>query len=472
MKPFYVFDDLFCRLLRSWPALLVLAALGGCHKAEPTGQPIAVEPEVKLVNPERRDLHREVGQPGYVYAYEQTSLFAKVAGYIEEWMVDIGDLVKKGQLLTHIYVPELHARHREKKADVYLDNVHVRVAEQMVEVARARLDVARADVMQAREDVKKYQASVDRWSSEVVRLNSVSDVVTKQILEESKKRLAADIAARDAASAVVTAAQAHEQARKVDLEKAKVDVEAARAKVVVDEAAVDYLAALVSYTLIHAPYDGVIIVRNANTGDYVEPRYGDESAPLGGIMTANRERGTPIYVLARTDIVRIYVDVPEIESNYIDRGTKARVRIQSLNDAEIEGSVTRTSWALNVQSRTLRAEIDLPNKGARMRPGMYAYGMIEIERRNVLTVPMSSVVEIGNEHVVYLHEDGKAMRTPVQIGISDGKFVEVFLKKIKNTWVEFDGHEEVIVRSNLASISDGEKVRIAKSTSQEQSRTH
>ena len=62
-----------------------------------------------------RTSHREVGQPGYVYAYEQTSLYPKITGYIEKWNVDIGDPLKKGQLLADLYVPELQAATRKKR---------------------------------------------------------------------------------------------------------------------------------------------------------------------------------------------------------------------------------------------------------------------------------------------------------------------------------------------------------------------
>ena len=302
--------------------MLLLLAAAGCYKAAPDRKPIEVAPSVELVRPERRDLHREVGQPGYVFAYEQTSLFPKVSGFIEQFIVDIGDRIKKGQLLTRIYVPELHASLKERKATLNLDEKRVVLAEQMVDVAKANIKVSAADVEEARAEVGKYQASVERWTSEVKRLYGVSDVVDKQILEESKKRLAADLASRAAAEAAVKAAKARELARQVDLEKAKVEVDVARAQIAVDKAAVERLTALVNYTQITAPYDGVVVIRNANTGDYVEPRYGDESAPLGGIRSESRDRGTPIYVVARTDRVRIYVDVPEIESHYVNPGTK------------------------------------------------------------------------------------------------------------------------------------------------------
>src|SRR5262249_38270071 len=81
------------------------------------------------------------------------------------------------------------------------------------------------------------------------------------------------------------------------------------------------------------------------------------------------------------DIVRIFVEVPEQDANYVQVGTKASVLVRAYRDQPIPGKVTRTSWALNAKSRTLRAEVDLVNPQSRLLPGMYAYGTLTIERR-------------------------------------------------------------------------------------------
>ncbi len=453
-------------LRRCVPALTlgicVLAA--GCHKAPP-GKPIEVEPPVHLVKPQRRDLHHEVGQPGWVYAYQQTSLYPKITGYVEKWYVDIGDPIKKGQVLADLYVPELHARYREKKELVKRAKEQVQVDERMVDVAEGNVKVAAADVVQARADVKKYQADVERWESEVQRLSNLTQIVDKQILVESQRQLKVYRAAVSAAEAAVQSSLAREVARKADLEKARADVAAAKVQVGVDEAAEEDLAALVSYTHLYAPYDGIVVIRNLNVGDYVEPRYGDASVPRGGYVTQIRSEGIPLYVVAETDVVRVYVDVPEMEAEFVHGptregpGTKARVRIQAVNDMDVAATVTRTSWGLDYRSRTLRCEIDLHNKDGRIRPGMYAFGMVEIERKNALTVPADAVLEIGSEQCCYLYEDGKAMRTPVQTGLNDRKHIEVFKKKVKDRWEPFTGDEEVIL-GDLAELRDGEKVRV------------
>jgi membrane fusion protein (multidrug efflux system) len=121
---------------------------------------------------------------------------------------------------------------------------------------------------------------------------------------------------------------------------------------------------------------------------------------------------------------------------------------------------------LHLKSRTLRAEIDLPNKDAKLLPGMYAYGKVLIERENVRVVPRSTVVELGEQQYCYLYENGKAIRTAIQTGIGDDTWVEVTGKKAKTEganltrWVELTG-EEKLIEGDLTELSDGENVKIA-----------
>jgi HlyD family secretion protein len=423
---------------------LVIILSAGCGQGPPPAKPVQVEPQVRLVQPERRTITRSVGQPGFIDAYEQTSLYPKVAGYLEHWDVDIGDAIKKGQEIARLYVPELVAELAQKKAQVELDEAQIKVAEGMVEVASAQVEEARATV-------NKYQSSVERWESEVKREKEMVEgrVLDPQVLDESRKQLKADTAAREAAAASLRANQAA-------VHKARDGVLAARARAQVSRADEQRVAALVSYTHIIAPYEGVVIVRNANTGDYLQPGSGDQSAASAPGQSATR---LPLYVVARTDLVRVYVDVPETDASSVTRETKASVRVQALGDEQFKAAVTRTSWALRPQSRTLRAEIDLPNPNARLLPGMYAYGRVQIDRRNVWALPLAAVVEIGNQNSCFLYEDGKAIQTPVQAGINDGKWLEVAKKRVKGEWTDLTGSEKVIL-GDLSELSDGQPVQI------------
>jgi multidrug efflux pump subunit AcrA (membrane-fusion protein) len=162
------------------------------------------------------------------------------------------------------------------------------------------------------------------------------------------------------------------------LDKAVVDVDVAGARLDVAQSDEKRVEALYGYTRLLAPYNGIVVLRNANTGDFVLPATGDPSAAVRTVDQSG-SGATPIYVVARTDVVRVYVDVPEQDANYIvsrvahDAGdprpvTKASVLVASYQDTELPAEVTRSSWALNFKSRTLRAEIDLHNPDARLLP--------------------------------------------------------------------------------------------------------
>jgi multidrug efflux pump subunit AcrA (membrane-fusion protein) len=176
-------------------------------------------------------------------------------------------------------------------------------------------------------------------------------------------------------------------------------------------------------------------------------------------------RATPLYVLNRMDPVLFIVGVPEADSAYVTAGSKARVRVPALAGREFPAQVTRTSWALNSTSRTLMAEIDLPNPKGVFLPGMYAYGSVLIEQHDVRSLPVSTVKEIGNQTCCYLVVGGKAVRTPVQAGLSDGSWVEVTAKLVRSpgsaegTWEAFDG-SEAVVDGDLSEVSDGVLVTV------------
>jgi HlyD family secretion protein len=453
---------------RAWLVALLLPAVAcGCagSKAAPA-PPVNTDPTVKVARAERRTVRRTVAQPGVINAYEQTAIYAKVSGYVRKWHPDIGDRVKKGDPLVELMAPELVEQHQRMKEQVELDRAMVEQSRELVRVAESNLTAATEMVPQARADTNRYQADVDRWDSEVKRLTSLvkDKVVDQQVLDETRRQLASSQAAHEASLQAVKTRDAQRLSAAASLEKAKVDVTVAQAKVKVSEAEERRLAALVGYLKIDAPYDGVVFTRNVNSGDFVLPATGD---PSDGSLSqgVSPSRATPLYVLNRMDPVLFVVGVPEADAPYVAAGSKVRVRVPALAGREFTARVTRTSWALNNTSRTLLAQVDLPNPKGEFLPGMYAYGSVFIERPDVRALPVSAITQIGNQNYCYLVIDGKAVRTPVQTGVSDGSWVEVTGKLARSArsseevWVAFDGAEAVI-DGNLSEISDGELVTV------------
>src|SRR6185312_13755171 len=125
--------------------LLAALAMPGCgHKPKVDHSSIATPPTVKLITPKVRNIGRVVGQPSFIESYERTSIYPKLTGYIEKWNVDIGDEVKKGDVLATLFVPELREDWETKKATVKLDKEKVDLAEKIVKVAQADVQAAEA----------------------------------------------------------------------------------------------------------------------------------------------------------------------------------------------------------------------------------------------------------------------------------------------------------------------------------------
>jgi RND family efflux transporter MFP subunit len=217
----------------------------------------------------------------------------------------------------------------------------------------------------------------------------------------------------------------------------------------------EHVKTLMRYTILRAPYDGVVTRRNINTDDFVQP-------PTGG-------KGEPLYVVERRDIMRIFVPVREADAPWVRKDAAARVRVDALPGQEFVGQVARTSYSLDRTSHTLLAEIDLENPNDLLRPNMYAYASIALEQPNAMTLPASAVVTQGDvtkgyESYCLLVEQDKLRRTLVQTGTRAAGRVEVLKKQEKTAgtarWVDFSG-EELIVLENSASLSDGQAVTIS-----------
>ncbi len=296
-------------------------------------------------------------------------------------------------------------------------------------------------------------------------------MVAPQILLEAQDQLKSNTAARDEAIATIKRAEAQLLSERASLAKAKVDVSVAEADLSVAQSEARRLEAWVGYLTLTAPFDGVIVARNANTGDFVLPATGDPSADRRSPDLSPSGTSAPIYVVDRTDVVRIFVDIPEQDANYVHIGSKATVLARAFRDSPIPGEVTRTSWALNVRSRTLRAEIDLPNAETQLLPGMYAYADVMIQRPKVQPIPVAATTHSGDKTYCWTYRKGHAERAEIRTGVSDGEWIE--LTNIQQpatsasdpTWQPVNGSEQVIL-GDLTILAEGAPVDVDSSSSE------
>lgn len=445
---------------RLLPALVLgLIAAPGCNRSTPL--PKAPAPTstatIIVVKPEKRTVRRVVEQPGTIQAYEETVLYSKIPGYLRSLgsdsdgkPIDIGSRVKKDQLLAELDVPELHEERKQKEAMIVQAEAEVEQSKKSLAAAAAEVASARARVAESKAGLTRAQAVYARWQSEVERVNRLSagGLIDTQSRDETQNQFKSAEAGRIEAAAKVTSAEAGVTKAEADRDKAEADVTAAGAKLAVARAEARRISALLGYLRIKAPFDGVVTRRNANTGDFV---------------TNDGKHG--LFSVARIDPVRVVVNVPESDAGSVTVGQEVRFSIQAMPGSPLVGKIVRTSWSLEPGSRTLRTELDLPNPDGNVRPGMYAYARIHFELPEDWTVPTASLGKISDESVLYLVENGKALRVVAQLGRGDAQMTQVrrYKRSGASEWIDVTGAESFA--SPASALTDGQVIGEPKSSS-------
>jgi RND family efflux transporter MFP subunit len=416
-----------------------------------------------VVTPERTVLHREVSQPGAIEAFEETPVFAKIAGYVKTWKVDRGDRVRKDQLLAELSVPEMNVELEQKEALIVQADEQVEQARKAATAAEAAFKSAEAQIREAEAGQERADAEVKRTRSQSERLTRVgeSGLLNRESVAEIRLGYEVALAGLHQAEARVQSSRATREESKATWDKARAGVRVAEAHASVARKNRDYVKTQLEYTRLTAPYDGIITDRRINTGDFVQS------------ATAGIQR--PLYVVQRADLARIFVQVPESDADWVQKGATATLRIPALRGLALRGTVARTAWALQQDTRTLRAEIDLPNppltppargggEGGILRPGLYVYATLKTDLPDVLTLPRSAVategdVTRGYQTYCYQVQDGMVRRLSIELGAGDSERVEVRRKRTQpgGPWEQFTGKEE-IVQGNLKEIRDGQRV--------------
>jgi membrane fusion protein (multidrug efflux system) len=211
------------------------------------------------------------------------------------------------------------------------------------------------------------------------------------------------------------------------------DLDLARAKRAMSQASLRRLQTMLDYTEIHAPFDGYVTERFVDPGAFVQQ---------GRIVS-----------IVDASTVRILVDVPEREVRFMNVGSRADIRVDAIAGKMFEAKVARMSTSLDLSTRTLRVELDLPNKDFSVRPGMYAHVVLETERRpNALVVPSDAVISQLEKKFIFISDGGKVKKVEVTRGITD------------DTWTEITaglGGEEFIILPGVQTLAEGMQVQPA-----------
>jgi membrane fusion protein (multidrug efflux system) len=313
-------------------------------------------PRLTVAPPKLVSSERTLRLPASVQPLEEAVIYARANGYVNRWLVDLGDKVKADQLLAEIETPEVN---------------------QELSQGRAALAKARAAKLQAEAGSVLAQSRNDRTGKLVD-----AGVASQQELEQTQAETAVGASNVGVADAAIEAEQAN----------------------------IRRLADLQQFSKVTAPFAGTITSRTVDRGS---------------LVTAGN--ATPLFRLAATDTMRVYIQVPQDIASSITIGAKASVTVREFAGKAFEGQVARTAGALDSVTRTLNTEVRVPNPDGKLLSGMYAEVALSLSTsRKVFEVPATALLnDAGGLRVAIVNPNGTLHLQPITVERDLGASLQV-----------------------------------------------
>lgn len=357
-----------CLVLAAMLALLLHGA-----KAKPA---LSAPHAAAVVSVTRGTLASSLTVAGQFQPYQEVDLHAKVSGYVRRISVDIGDRVRQGQVLAVLEVPELVDQVRGAAAGV---------RHSQSEIVRAQSEVARAQ--------SDYSALHAAYQRLLEAAKQKPGLIAQQELDDARAR---------------------DEAAEAQIGVAKASLESMQQQLGVSRADEQRLQTLSGYTSIIAPFTGVVTMRYADTGALIQAG------------TASDTQSMPVVRVAQSDLLRLRMPVPETDVPYIHTGEPVQVRV-SATGRTFDGSIVRFTRALDPATRTMLAEVDVPNRELTLSPGMYAETTLQLQQKSdILILPTQAIVQGGDhDYVLALDANNHVIRRNVALGIQTADRSEI-----------------------------------------------
>jgi len=357
-------------------APILLASVVSCSKSSPDKRTQDEARPVKVAQAAVRPWERAVQVSGSLVAHEQATLSVKVSGRLELIAVDIGSVVRKGDVLARLERKDYELQVRQSAAAVAQARAAVGLAlegeeETVVPESIATVKQAQAVLSEA----TKNRERVQKLSQEGISSESEVDTVeTAYVVAFNRYQVAME----DGRMKLAILAQ-----RRAELDVAR-----------------QHLAD----TEIRAPFDGAVQTRSANTGEYL---------PIG----------TPVVAVVRIDPLRLRLEIRERDSMLVRTGQLVRVAVEGSTN-HYYGHIARVSPAIAEQNRMLLVEADVPNQGV-LRPGLFVRAVIVLYEEPAITIPSEALVTFAGIEKVIAVEDGKVRERTVVTGRRVNGWIEI-----------------------------------------------
>jgi len=369
----------------------------GCKSAPP---PVAAVPTVPVSVAGPADLENNLVLSAEFRPFQEVDVMAKVAGYVRAINVDIGSHVGQNAVLATLEVPEIQDDLAKAKAGVAAAEANIATAQAGVQRAQAGANIAKLSFQRIQDVATRDKGLVPKQDIDVAE----------------SKQLEADAQLASAKSSLKSAEQS----------KLEAESEYSRA------------GAMVQYATIRAPFAGVVTKRYANTGSMIQ----------AGI--SSQTQAMPVVRLAQNNVLRLSLPVPVSAVADIRDGQTVDVSVTNTG-RHLQGKIARYADSVQMATRTMDTEVDVPNPDGTLVPGMYAEVHLHLaDRPAALSVPLDAVDGLGTSvQQAYVVRDGVVHLVTVKVGLQTPNRVEI-LSGLQQG-------DKVIVGRHTG-LSDGEKV--------------
>jgi RND family efflux transporter MFP subunit len=309
---------------------------------------------VELGSVKRGDVAAHLTVVGNLIGLQTVDVAPRVAGRLLSVSVEMGDQVRRGQLIAKVEDREL--------------------AEQ-VRQAEASLEVAKATIRQREADLKVAELNFDRSKNLFAR-----QLLAKQALDDTESRYLAAVAQLDLSKAQENQTEARLQELRFNLQN----------------------------TVITSPVDGFVGRRNVDPGAMV-----NTNTAIASVVEISR--------------LKLVVNVVEKDLRMVSAGDSGIVEVDAYPGEKFNGRIARVAPVLDPATRTASIEIEIPNPGYRLKPGMYARITLTVEeRKNTLVAAKSAIIDFENKRGVWMPtEETRARFVPVELGIEGTDTIEI-----------------------------------------------
>lgn len=457
----------------------LLSACGSPQKAAQAEQnEVSIAVETQKIEP--LSIEQYITVSSKVSAENEISVMPKLSGTVENVFVNLGDEVKKGDILFEIDDTDAQLQVKQAQASLSSAQASLQSAQAGVTSAQAGLQSAQAGLQSAQANYEKniggsfetqiqqmqstvntYQIQYDDLIKEYESQKQLYEVgaISKQTLTDlestiEKSKLQLDTAKNElelnqnkileetkkSSQASIEQSQANVSQSQVNVSQSQAGVSQSQANVSQSQASLESSIKKLNDTKVKSEIDGTISSINISQGSTVNTQ-------------------TVAMTIVDLNSMKVAFSVSEDVINRISVGSKAYITISAVSQTPFEVSISHISPAADEQTRLYTVEAYIDNTDKKIKSGMFASIKVVLDQKeNIISIPLNTVIEKNNEKYVYVvDENNIAHKTIVETGLKNENFIEI------TNGLQM---QDIVVVKGQDFISDGSIVSIVENKSE------